>query len=262
MGWIGKFIGGTIGLGLGGPIGGILGAALGHKFDKKDEVYLKGIGGRSSEFTSYSFDADNTQQKKEITFFLAAFSMLAKLSKVDGKISNAEIKAVEDFMDKDLKLDASSRVAAINIFRTAKYSSDSFESFARQFYEAFYMDKQILEVMIDVLLRVAASDGNVTPKEEILINSAADMFGFSKTEYENLKSKYVKSVASKYYAVLNSDPSDDDVSIKKQYRKLVQEYHPDKIISKGLPDEFVELANEKFKEIQEAYDAVSKERGM
>ena len=262
MGWIGKLIGGTIGLSIGGPLGAILGAALGHKFDKSDERYLEGFGGRSENGFSSGGGFGSAQQRKEMTFFLAAFSMLAKIAKIDGKISDAEISVIEDFMDRDLKLDLNSRNAAVNIFRAAKDSAEPFESFARQFYEAFKGQRQILELMIDVLLRVAASDGSITNDEEVLIHSAAMMFGFSENDYSNFRSRYSKTASNKYYAVLNCTPEDDDAVIKKQYRKLATEYHPDKVIAKGLPEEFVELANEKFKEIQEAYDAVSKERGL
>jgi DnaJ like chaperone protein len=66
----------------------------------------------------------------------------------------------------------------------------------------------------------------------------------------------------KYYAILQSTKQDSDDHIKKQYRKLVMEYHPDKIISKGLPEEFNQLAHDKFREIQEAYEIVKKERGI
>lgn len=256
MGWIGKLIGGTIGLGLGGPLGGILGAALGHHFDKSDQRYLNGFGGRSEGESEFS------HQTKEMTFFVAAFSMLAKLAKADGEISDAEISEIEKFMNEDLRLDESSKIAAINIFRAAKNSRESFESFARQFFNAFSNQRQMLELMIDVLLRVAASDGNVVDNEDMLIRSASSIFGFSDNEYQQIKSKYSSKASNYYYAILNCSADDDDITIKKQYRKLVQEYHPDKIISKGLPEEFVELANEKFKQIQEAYDIICKDRNL
>lgn len=68
--------------------------------------------------------------------------------------------------------------------------------------------------------------------------------------------------SEKYYAILGCSKDDPDDRIKKQYRTLAFEYHPDKIASKGLPEEFIQLANDKFREIQEAYDAVKKERGL
>jgi len=258
MGWIGKLIGGTIGLGLGGPLGAILGAALGHRFDRSEEKYLEGFGGKQAS----DFYNTETRQQKEMIFFVAAFSMLAKIAKADGQITDSEIKAVEDFMDNDLKLDSASKNAAINIFRAARHSSESFESFSRQFYDAFKGQEQILELMIDVLFRVASSDGSIILEEEILIKNTSVLFGFSEAKFSSIKSKYAKIDSSHYYAVLNCSPSDDTAYLKKQYRKLVSEYHPDKIIAKGLPDEFVEFANEKFREIQEAYEAVSKERNL
>ncbi|MDY0133038.1 MAG: TerB family tellurite resistance protein [Desulforegulaceae bacterium] len=256
MGWIGKLIGGTIGLGLGGPLGAILGAALGHKFDKSEQRYLE--GGSQTQ----GFYQSGGRQQKEMTFFVAAFSMLAKIARADGQITENEIQAVKDFMVKDLRLDPVSQQAAINIFRAARNSQESFESFAKQFYQSFKDQEQILELMIDVLFRVASSDGSVVSEEERLIETTSKMFGFSDSKFSSIRSRYTTTASTHYYSVLNSSSSDDNSQIKKQYRKLVSEYHPDKIIAKGLPDEFVELAHEKFREIQEAYEAISKERNF
>ena len=78
-------------------------------------------------------------------------------------------------------------------------------------------------------------------------------------EYSKFKSRYVKDF-EKYYAILGCSTNDSDGQIKKQYRKLVSEYHPDKIASKGLPEEFTKFANDKFREIQGAYEVIKKEK--
>ena len=62
--------------------------------------------------------------------------------------------------------------------------------------------------------------------------------------------------------MLKTDANASIEEIKKQYRKLVSEYHPDKIASKGLPEEFTKFANDKFREIKEAYEAIKEERGF
>lgn len=243
-------VGGTIGFALAGPLGAIAGAAFGHAFDSTAEsqvddqrVYL------------------STGEAAQMTFFVAAFSMLAKLVKADGRIEKEEIDTIERFMAQDLNLDPNSRRYAREIFQTALHSHETFEGFAAQFYQQFRYQPQFLDMIVDILLRVAISDRALNATEEKVILSAVRTFNFSDDKYRQLRSKYVSDV-EKYYAVLGTKPTDPDDVIKQQYRKLVQDFHPDKIISKGLPEEFVKFANDKFREIQQAYDAIRKERGI
>jgi DnaJ like chaperone protein len=262
MGWLGKVVGGTIGFAIGGPIGAIAGAAFGHSLDKKEERYLssksigQGMGGQGFEPNRLS-----NNEEAQLTFFIAAFSMLAKIAKADGRVSENEISSVEEFMQKDLNLDEESKKTARNIFREAVNSKEQFTGFAMQFYNVFNTQPRIIELMMDVLLRVSAADGIISPEEEALLLSAARIFNISDTAYANYKKRYIKET-NKYYALLNCDENASDQEIKKQYRKLVREFHPDKIQAKGLPEEFVKFANDKFIKIQEAYEYIKKERNL
>lgn len=254
MSWLGKMIGGTIGFALGGPLGAVAGAAFGHTFvDKKEQVYLSSRPGAQNTLSS--------NEEAQLVFFTAAFSMLAKICKADGKVSEKEIFAVESFMKRDLQLDQNSRQTAQNIFRQAVNSSESFDAFAMQFYSVFRTQPNIIGLMMDVLLRVSTADGGISNQEEAILLSAARIFNYSNADYARLKSKYVKET-NKYYAALKCDETASNEEIKKQYRKMVSQYHPDKIEAKGLPEEFIKFANDKFNEIQEAYDAIKKERGI
>ncbi len=250
MGWMGKLIGGTLGFAIGGPLGAIAGAAFGHAFDRTNEQYL-----------SYEKSEPLTGEEAQLTFFIATFSMLAKLVKSDGRVTKDEIDSINKFMLNDLKLTPESRLAAMNIFNTAIHSTESFQSFAVQFYSSFSNQPRFLEMMIDVLLRVSVADGEMNPNEEKLILEAVQIFNFSHREFEILKSKYIQKT-ERYFAVLGCRKSDTNEFIKKQYRKLVMEYHPDRIVSKGLPEEFTRFAQDKFREIQEAYDLIKEERGI
>lgn len=254
MSWLGKMIGGTIGFALGGPIGAVAGAAFGHTFvDKKEQAYLSSRPGAQESLSS--------NEEAQLVFFTAAFSMLAKISKADGNITQSEIATVEAFMKRDLQLDFNSQQTAINIFRQAVNSTESFDAFALQFYSVFRTQPNIIELLMDVLLRVSTADGAITHQEEAMLLSATRIFNYSSADYARLKSKYVKET-NKFYAVLKCDETSSNEEIKKQYRKMVTEYHPDKIEAKGLPEEFIKFANDKFKEIQEAYDNIKKERGL
>ena len=210
MGWMGKIVGGTIGFALGGPLGAIFGAAFGHAFDAGTE--LESASGR---------ERLSTVEQHQLTFFVAAFSMLAKLAQADGRVTREEIDSIEDFMARDLQLDAQSRNAAVNIFRTALQAPGTFDDFARQFYGQFHDQPQMIEVMIDILLRVAVSDGTMSAREEELILIAVTTFRFSSARYNQLKSKYV-TTADKAYAVLGCSLEDDDDQVKRCYRQRVQ----------------------------------------
>lgn len=250
MGWLGKIVGGTIGFALGGPLGAIAGATFGHAFDASP-----------TEYDTQGRQRLSTGERTQFTFFVATFSMLAKLTEADGGVSQEELQSIESFMVDDLRLTHESRTVAINIFNTALNSPGTFDQFAVQFYSQFQNQPQMIEMMIDILLRVSTADGRMNQNEETLVLSAVHIFQFSHTRYDQLKSRYVK-VAGKYYQVLGCSPDDPDEKVKSSYRKLVQEYHPDKIAAKGLPEEFTKFAQDKFREIQEAWDNIKTERGI
>lgn len=250
MGWFGKIVGGTLGFAIGGPLGAIAGAALGHTFDVSNDQYYADEAHRLSY-----------HEQAQMTFFVGAFSMLAKLSKVDGRISPEEIQTIGKFMAHDLNLSPESERFATQVFNTAIDSPNSFQDFAAQFYHQFQHQPQLLDLMMDVLLRVSVADGTMSESEENLISAAAKIFNFSERKYKELKSRYAPDF-ERYYAILDTDSRASDEEIKKNYRKLVKEYHPDTIASKGLPEEFTNFAQDKFREIQEAYEVISQERGM
>ena len=178
MGWFGKMVGGTLGFALAGPLGAIAGAVFGHAFDKDD----------SPQQYRYLSSGETAQ----LTFFVAAFSMLAKLVRTDGRIEKEEIDAIEKFMAEDLNLNPESRQYARNIFQTALRSGESFDDFAVQFYNQFRYQPQFLELMIDIMLRVAVSDAALSVNEEKIIQSAAHIFNFSdETDPVSLKNDFI-----------------------------------------------------------------------
>ena len=170
-------VGGTIGFALAGPLGAIAGAAFGHAFDTTAESDVK-------QNNRGYLSAGETAQ---MTFFVAAFSMLAKLVKSDGRIEKEEIDTIERFMVEDLNLDPNSRRYAREIFQTALHSHETFEGFAVQFYQQFRYQPQFLDLIIDILLRVAVSDSALNANEEKVILSAVRIFNFSNEKYALLR---------------------------------------------------------------------------
>jgi DnaJ like chaperone protein len=240
MGLMGSLFGGALGFALGGPLGAILGAAIGH-----------GVSG------GVGIPHLDRQQQAQTAYFVSVFSMLAKMARADGRVSQSEIDMVTQFMRQDLRLDAEAEQAAVKIFRAARDSPASFEQFAQQFHQIFQTDRDMLYSMLDLLHRLAAADGQVTADERRLLAEAARIFGLQEDEARHVVGDLPTDL-DKHYAVLGLDRSATKDEVRSRYRKLVADNHPDKIIAKGLPEEFVAFAHQRFREIQEAYEAIQK----
>ena len=247
MTWMGKILGGGIGFVFGGPLGAVFGAVAGHHAFDSDGSSGGGI--------------INALENKQSIYFVATFSMLGKLAKADGVVTQQEIDIVDRVMRENLRLSPAARKFAVEIFNTAKDSEESFTAFAQQFYREFGHSKEILASVIDLLLLVGHADGRLDSKEETLILEAVSIFGLD-AQYQQLKSRFtgMPEDINRYYAILGAKQGDDFKEIKKKYRKLAMEFHPDRILSKGMPPELVAGAEEKFKEIQNAYDLVEKDQ--
>ncbi len=236
---MGKILGGGLGFIIGGPIGAVLGAVVGHH-------------------TLDSGAALSFEEQRQGIFFAATFSMLGKLSKADGVVSQAEIDVVETVMTNNLQLNPQAREFAIKVFTHAKDSNDKFEDYANQFYIEFAAYPEVLSQLVDLLLLVAHSDGVMHPEEERMIEKAVDIFGIG-AEYEQLKARYSGTNNLKQsYEILGASEEESLADIKRKYRKLAMEYHPDRVQSRGVSPEFAANAEERFKDIQHAYDVVEK----
>ena len=258
MSWLGKILGATIGFFLFGPIGMISGIVFGHMIDKGKEFEEEGNGSEGRQF----FFHNTGYSRSQMVFFVGAFSMLAKLSSVDGRVSEGARRKVNEFMINDLKLYGQSLDYARDIFDQALNQDVSFESLADQFYSNFRTSPQLLTLMLDIFYRVAMEDGRLSPNEERLIDYAARAFRISDSLHDSIRRNHNVKGTSKAYAVLGLTENATEAEIKKAYRKLILEYHPDTVAAKGLADEFKEYATKRFREIQEAYEAICKERGI
>ena len=235
-------IGAMIGFTIGGPIGALVGGVIGSRFGKK-----KG---------NFSFSSN---QKKQVAFFAALFACLAKLAKADGKVSREEIQAVDRFIKERFKFDSDQRKFAIEIFNHAKDDTNSYEDYAYQLSHLLKANNNALLVFYELLFELAMADGVLHEKEEDLLRSTTHIFKIDPGIFENLKSQFVDAKVNPY-AVLGVSESMDLEEIKRVYRRKRKEFHPDTLISKGLPEELIVRAKEKFIEIQEAYEVIERKR--
>lgn len=260
MACFGKIIGGLLGLSLGGPIGMIAGMAFGNLFDNA-EPYSQNAS--STKYYEFGHRRMNRIEQRNMLFFVGVFSLLARLTQADSKVSNEERAAVNKFIDEDLHLDAASKDAARRVFEAALVNEGTVEQFAKQLYSGFSHDQAILQLTIDALFKVGISDGSLSIEEENLIKQVIAIFRFSPSYFDGMKNKYSTSNSlESAYMTLGINKNVTDSEVKKAYRKLSIEYHPDTIASKGLPEEFSNFATQKFREIQQAYEKIKKERNF
>ena len=248
MGWFGKMTFGTMGLLFGGPLGAIIGLSLGHHLvDKKAEYSQSGAVPPKSE-------------QAQAAYFVCIFSILGKIAKADGVVTNDELKVVDDFIN-GMNISETEKQFAKQVFNEAKNSNYSVEDFASQFYQINRGQPAVLHSFLDVLFRVAAADKVLHPAEEDALKKVKDIFQINDKQFSDIKSIYFTDV-DRYYKLLSCSVDSSNDEIKKSYKKLVRDFHPDTIVSKGLPEEFTEFAASRFREIQEAYEKVRKERGF
>jgi DnaJ like chaperone protein len=245
MGWFGKIMFGSMGLMVGGPLGAIAGAAIGHHlFDKGEEA----AGPRRVAYT----------EQNQAAYFVTMFAILGKLAKIDGVVTREEIAVADHFID-SLGVSDRERHFAKQIFNQAKDSNYSIDDFALQFQQISVGQPSVLISFLDVLLRIAAADGNLHPAEESALKRIQEIFQINDDQFSSMKGIHFDDVDG-YYRVLNCTKQSSDEEIKLNYKKLVKDFHPDKIMSKGLPEEFTEFATKRFREIQEAYEKVREAR--
>lgn len=248
MGWFGKLTLGTLGLFMGGPLGAIAGAVLGHHlFDRAD---------RTEPETLPFGQADQAQA----AYFICLFSILAKMAKADGVVTREEINVVDQFLS-TLRIPESEKQFARNIFNEAKKSPYTIDDFALQLYRMNQAQPTILVSFMDLLFKIASADGKLHEAEEAALYRLKQTFRISDGQFDNFKSVHFRQ-NDIYYRILNCTKESPNDEIKANYRKMVKEYHPDMLASKGMPEEFIEASTRKFQEIQESYEKVKKDRGF
>ncbi|MBW2572954.1 MAG: TerB family tellurite resistance protein [Deltaproteobacteria bacterium] len=254
MGWFGKLTFGSLGMLFGGPLGAIAGAALGHALVDKKTDFARPANRAIPE------PEFRHAEKTQAAFFVSLFSILGKISKIDGVVTKDEIAVVQDFIN-GLPIDETEKQFARQVFNEAKNSPYLIDDFAIQLFEMVKSQPTLLVSYFDLLFRIVAADGTFHPAEEAALKRVKEIFYISDNQYEDLKAVYFDNL-NKYYKILNCTPESTTEEIKSSYKKLVKDFHPDTIMSKGLPEEFIEFASSRFREIQESYEKIRQERNF
>jgi len=237
----GKLAGAAAGLAVGGPIGALFGGFAGHFVIDRDKE-----------------DGEGGAGENQVAFTVGVIALGAKMAKADGVVTPDEVNAFKDVF----KVPDGEMKNVARVFNLAKQDVAGYEAYAEQLASIFKNNKPLLEDILDGLFHIAAADEMMHPKEEEYLASVAEKFGFTSTEFQYIKARHVSSDKRNPYDVLGVTPEMGNDELKSHYRKLVAENHPDKHIAQGMPEEFIEMANEKIAVINEAYDQIARERGL
>ena len=263
MSWWGKIIGGSFGFMLGGPLGAIFGAALGHNVDR-------GLG----KLNEAGF-GPGEQQRVQGVFFTATFSVMGYIAKVDGRVSKDEIEIANELM-RQLNLSPEMMTTARRLFREGKTPGFPLDDVLTQFRQECHRRQTLMRMFLEMQIHAAFADGVLHPEEKKALQHICDMLGFSQHEFSHLlemvraqnegmgSSRGADSTGGltldMAYKVLDVDRQATDAEVKKAYRRLMNQHHPDKLVAKGLPEEMMDVAKEKTQEIKAAYDVIKKAR--
>jgi len=261
MSWWGKLIGGSVGFFFGGPLGAILGAAVGHSFDHAKIV----TGGGNFGF--------GNPERVQIAFFTATFSVMGHLAKADGRVSDEEIAAVHTTME-NMRLTPEQQQAALNLFNEGKRPDFPLDDILEQFRRECHGRRSLIRMFLEILLGTAMADGKIHDSELYVLYYVCDHTGYPRADFERIigmmqAGQHAGGSAGfdrKYsaddthlrnaYGVLGLSKKASADEVKKSYRRLMTQYHPDKLVSKGLPDEMMKFATEKTQAIKAAYDLI------
>ncbi len=241
MGWL---LGAGIGFMFGGPLGAIVGGALQH--------------GLSRGTQTLSTD-QVTAPRQEQVFITYLVAILTKICMADGSISEAERKTIHNFFSRDLHYKGMElRFIDAIIGETQRTDPDLY-----QICKAFdqLANKQQRLLLLDLVYQVVTTDHVVTKSEREAIQQVVSAVGIGKDEHEHIKLRYAPAKKSDHhYHTLGLKPTADISEIKRAYRQLASQYHPDKVSHLG--PELIAFSEKKFKSINEAYSAIRKERNV
>lgn len=257
MSWWGKLIGGTLGFLVGGPLGAMLGAYFGHGFDNRAGGSARALPG--------------DQERVQTIFFAATFSVMGHLAKSDGKVTRDEIELANALMS-EMRLGADQRKLAKTLFNRGKEPGFDFDGVIEQFLQECHRRTTLIRMFLEIQVQAAFADGRLDPAENRLLSRLAEMLGFDERTLEQIIN-LVRGAAHAHqqpgriseadaYEILGVDPETPTAEVRKAYRRLLSQHHPDKLVSRGLPEEMVRLANEKTGEIRKAWETVREARAQ
>ncbi|HHY48188.1 MAG TPA: DnaJ family molecular chaperone [Alphaproteobacteria bacterium] len=192
---------------------------------------------------------------RDAAFTLALIALSAKMAVSDGVVTPSELRAFQ----KTVEIPSGIEEQVDRLFRLAQQDVAGYETYARKIGRFFHDSPDTLEHVLDGLFYIASADGMIHEAELAYLKSVSDIFGFDEARFEQLAAQHVLlGGGADPYTVLGLAPGADRNEVRRVYRRLVAEHHPDRLIAKGVPEEFLEMATARMAAINQAYAAIMK----
>ena len=257
MQWFGKAVGGIIGFVTAGPVGSVLGIILGHQLD-----------GRSAT----SRDDHPGLQRISQLFFEVAFEVMGRVAKIDGRVSEEEIRVARAIMH-GMQLAPAEVESAIDHFNRGKDESYSTSARLGELERQIGDRGELARAFVQLQLQAAIGAGPIGPEKRQLLWHVASALHVTRAELAQIEA-FVRAHSERAtrqsesqsideaYRVLGVAASASDDDVKKAYRRLMNQHHPDKLVARGLPQSMVGIAEQKTHEVRAAYEKIKAQRGF
>ncbi|MET3855272.1 MULTISPECIES: DnaJ family molecular chaperone [unclassified Rhizobium] len=228
------------------------------------EKLLNAIGNTAGNVLSAVVEAVRTvfegdpETRRKVAFSVAVIALSAKMAKADGIVSEKEVQAFRDIFE--FPQDQAKNVA--RLYNLARQDVAGYEAYAEKLSSLCVTcaaNCPVLEDVLDGLFHIAKADGLIHEKEMNFLRHIAEIFKMSEQRFEQIAARHV-SIGRDPYKVLGVSSADDFPTIRRRYLALVSENHPDRLVSRGVPEEFHAIANERMAALNDAYAAIEKER--
>jgi DnaJ like chaperone protein len=229
----GKVGGAAAGLVVGGPVGAVVGAVIGH----------------------FVLDREGDPG---VAFTIALVALSGKMARADGVATDRDFAVFRSVFAIPPEEENNVR----RIFNMARQDIAGFEHYAQQIARLLAGNPAVLEDVLDGLFEIAKSDGVLHPCEARFLERVAEIFGFAPGEFRRIRASHFAPELTDPYVILGLSYSADEDELKQTYRRLVRENHPDSLMARGVPHEFIKLATDKLAAINNAYDKIRAERGL
>ncbi|HIK75912.1 MAG: co-chaperone DjlA [Alcanivorax sp.] len=271
--WGGKLIVGLLGMLIGGPIGLAIGVLIGHFLDRGVE--------RVQSFNPFRPYRPGEREEVQDALFSAVFSIMGHLAKADGRVSEQEIGQAEAIMTR-MQLNDEQRRRAQEAFRQGKDDDFPLDQTVAEFRQRIRRRRHLVVVFLELLLQTALADGELHAEEERILFRVAAGLGVPESQFRQILNMVLAQARfggagaggaggaagtsrpslGEAYQVLGVSEEASDQEVKKAYRRLMSEHHPDKLAARGVPEEMIRVSTEKTAEISKAYDMIKEARGM
>ncbi|SLN31054.1 DnaJ-like protein DjlA [Roseivivax jejudonensis] len=207
----------------------------------------------SGESLATVFDRLRAPPERSVAFAIAVIALSAKMAKADGLVTRSEVTAFRDVFH----IAPEDEAGAARVFNLARQDVAGFEDYARRIKAMFGEDTGTLCDLMEGLFHIAIADGNYHPAEDAFLSKVAEIFDLGDTRFRSLRARYVHDAEPDPYTVLGVDPGTPIGEIRKVWRGLVRDSHPDRMVARGLPEEAVKMSEKRLVAINRAWEEIS-----